>query len=415
MRTFASSKTTKMNYRKEHFIYTLMWILIYISPVMGTYMRMSSNPHIEFSWYEVLNAWKFDTVWLVMFAVHNFLLTPLLILKRRTILYVILIFTLISVTMGIQWFLRPAYHHHRVPRYSRHERVQHRDNIPDFRPDDELEDMYEEALKEQPKEQRNAQRYPRRYSYMRPYEPFPLFGPGELVAAFGGLLLMGMNLGVKLYFKSQEDSKLLSQIDKHNLERQLEYLKYQVNPHFFMNTLNNIHALVDIDPERAKTTIVELSKMMRYILYEGSNRMIPLPREVQFLSNYVQLMRLRYTDKVSIRMSAPSNLPDMMIPPLLLIMFVENAFKHGISYRKESFVYITVDVTDNHLKFVCRNSKQQLTLKEKKGGGMGLVNVRRRLDLLFQDTYTLKIEDRENEYDVSLDLPLTAPASQANG
>ena len=381
MRTFASSKTTKMNYRKEHFIYTLMWILIYISPFMGTYMRMSSNPHIEFSWYEVLNAWKFDTVWLVLFAVHNFMLAPLLILKRRTILYVTLSFALVGVAMGILWFLRPAYHHHRLPRYSRHERVLYRDNIADFRPD----------------------------------EPFPFFGPGELVAAFGGLLLMGMNLGVKLYFKSQEDTKLLTQIDKHNLERQLEYLKYQVNPHFFMNTLNNIHALVDIDPERAKTTIVELSKMMRYILYEGSNRMIPLPREVQFLSNYVQLMRLRYTDKVSIRMSAPSNLPDVMIPPLLLIMFVENAFKHGISYRTESFVYITVDVKDDRLKFVCRNSKQHLTVKEKKGGGMGLVNVRRRLDLLFQDTYTLKIEDRENEYDVSLDLPLTAPASQANG
>lgn len=411
MRTFASSKTTKMNYRKEHFIYTLMWILIYLSPFMGTYMRMSSNPHIEFSWYEVLNVWKFDTVWLVIFAVHNFLLAPLLILKRRTILYVTLIFTVTAIAMGILWFLRPAYHHHRLPRYSRHEMVQHRDNIPDFRPEDDPEDMLEEASKERP----NDQRYPRPYSYMRPYDPFPIFGPGELVAALGGLLLMGMNLGVKLYFKSQEDTKLLTQIDKHNLERQLEYLKYQVNPHFFMNTLNNIHALVDIDPERAKTTIVELSKMMRYILYEGSNRLIPLPREVQFLSNYVQLMRLRYSEKVSIRMSAPSNLPDVMIPPLLLIMFVENAFKHGISYRTESFVYITVDVTDNHLKFVCRNSKQHLTQKEKKGGGMGLVNVRRRLDLLFQDTYTLKIEDRENEYDVSLDLPLTAPASQANG
>ena len=411
MRTFASSKTTKMNYRKEHFIYTLMWILIYLSPFMGTYMRMSSNPHIEFSWYEVLNVWKFDTVWLVIFAVHNFLLAPLLILKRRTILYVTLIFTVTAIAMGILWFLRPAYHHHRLPRYSRHEMVQHRDNIPDFRPEDDPEDMLEEA----PKERSNDQRYPRPYSYMRPYDPFPIFGPGELVAALGGLLLMGMNLGVKLYFKSQEDTKLLTQIDKHNLERQLEYLKYQVNPHFFMNTLNNIHALVDIDPERAKTTIVELSKMMRYILYEGSNRLIPLPREVQFLSNYVQLMRLRYSEKVSISMSAPSNLPDMMIPPLLLIMFVENAFKHGISYRTESFVYITVDVKDDRLKFVCRNSKQQLTLKEKKGGGMGLVNVRRRLDLLFHDTYTLKIDDRENEYDVSLDLPLTAPASQANG
>lgn len=400
-----------MNYRKEHFIYTLMWILIYISPVMGLYMRMSSNPHIEFSWYEIFSAWKFYTVWLVMFAVHNFLLAPLLILKRRTILYVVLSFTVVAVAMGTLWFMRPEYHHCRLPRYSRHERVLHRDNIPDFRPEDEPEEMFDDASKEQAKDQR----YHRRFSYLRPYDPFPFLGPGELVTAFGGILLIGMNLGVKLYFKSQEDSKLMAQIDKHNLERQLEYLKYQVNPHFFMNTLNNIHALVDIDPERAKTTIVELSKMMRYILYEGSNRLIPLPREVQFLNNYVQLMRLRYTDKVSIRLSAPSNLPDKMIPPLLLIMFVENAFKHGISYLTESFVYITIDVKNDRLKFVCRNSKQQLMVKEKKEGGMGLVNVRRRLDLLFHDTYTLNIEDRESEYEVSLDLPLTSPITQANG
>lgn len=135
-----------MNYRKEHFIYTLMWILIYISPVMGLYMRMSSNPHIEFSWYEIFSAWKFYTVWLVMFAVHNFLLAPLLILKRRTILYVVLSFTVVAVAMGTLWFMRPEYHHHRLPRYSRHERVLYRDNIPDFRPEDEPEEMFDDAL-----------------------------------------------------------------------------------------------------------------------------------------------------------------------------------------------------------------------------------------------------------------------------
>lgn len=355
---------------------------------------MSTNPHIDFSWDDIFNAWKFNTVWVVLFVIHNFLLAPLLILKRRTWLYTGLAVSLLAVTMCTLYAMRPDHHKH----------------IPKPVPPTECVECtgcdYDRPYSNNPE---------RRKPEMRLFSPMPLFGPGEMVAVFGGLLLMGMNLGVKLYFKSQEDTKLLTQIDKHNLERQLEYLKYQVNPHFFMNTLNNIHALVDIDPERAKTTIVELSKMMRYILYEGSNRLIPLPREVQFLSNYVQLMRLRYSDKVSISMSAPSNLPDVMIPPLLLIMFVENAFKHGISYRTESFVYITVDVKDDRLKFVCRNSKQPLTLKEKKGGGMGLVNVRRRLDLLFQDTYTLKIEDRENEYDVSLDLPLTAPASQANG
>ena len=87
MYTFALLKTTKMNYRKEHIIYTLLWIVLYLSPVMSMYMRMSTNPHIDFSWEEILNAWKFNTVWVVLFSIHNFLLAPILIIKRRTWLY----------------------------------------------------------------------------------------------------------------------------------------------------------------------------------------------------------------------------------------------------------------------------------------------------------------------------------------
>lgn len=90
MYTFAIPKSIKMNYRKEHVIYSLMWIVLYISPVMALYMRMSSNPDIDFSWKEIMNAWIFNTVWLVLFAIHNFLLTPILIVKRRTWLYSLL-------------------------------------------------------------------------------------------------------------------------------------------------------------------------------------------------------------------------------------------------------------------------------------------------------------------------------------
>ena len=128
-------------------------------------------------------------------------------------------------------------------------------------------------------------------------------------------------------------------LEKENLNQQLEYLKYQINPHFFMNTLNNIHALVDIDPEKAKTTIVELSKMMRYLLYEGNNSLIPLHREVEFLRNYITLMKLRYTDKVKIDTDIPVSLPDRRLPPLLLITFVENAFKHGELSGTEFYHY----------------------------------------------------------------------------
>lgn len=382
MYTFALLKTTKMNYRKEHIIYTLMWIALYLSPLMSIYMRMSGNPHIDFSWYEILNAWKFNTVWIVLFAIHNFLLAPLLIVKRRTWLYTALVVALLVATMFTLSAMRPS-----------DSRMLH---APQRSECCEHDCMNAEmmASKQQPPP-------------MREGGPLMMFGPGEVVLFFGGLLLMGMNLGVKLYFRSQEDADILSQIEKHALERQLQYLKYQVNPHFFMNTLNNIHALVDIDPERAKASIVELSKLMRYVLYEGNNRLTPLSREVQFLNNYVRLMSMRYSDNVRISLDVPEILPDSMLPPLLLVIFVENAFKHGISYRTKSFVEISLQPHGDRLLFSCRNSRPEIKHDENMKGGVGLSNVRRRLDLLFPGNYTLDIKEQEDTYTVHLDIPLT--------
>lgn len=382
MYTFALLKTTKMNYRKEHIIYTLMWIALYLSPLMSIYMRMSGNPHIDFSWYEILNAWKFNTVWLVLFAIHNFLLAPLLIIKRRTWLYTSLAVALLVATMFTLSAIRPS-HSKKRPAPQRYECCEHN-----------CMNVEMMASKQQPPP-------------MREGGPLMMFGPGEVVAFFGGLLLMGMNLGVKLYFRSQEATKAITQIEKHALERQLQYLKYQVNPHFFMNTLNNIHALVDIDPERAKASIVELSKLMRYVLYEGNNRLTPLSREVQFLRNYVQLMSMRYTGNVSISLDVPEVLPDSMLPPLLLVIFVENAFKHGISYRTKSFVEISLQPHGDRLLFSCRNSRPEIKHDENMKGGVGLSNVRRRLDLLFPGNYTLDIKEQEDTYTVHLDIPLT--------
>lgn len=382
MYTFALLKTTKMNYRKEHIIYTLMWIALYLSPLMGIYMRMSGNPHIVFSWDEIINAWEFNTVWIVLFAIHNFLLVPLLIIKRRTGLYAALAVALLVAAMFTLSAIRPSHRkmHHAPQRY---ECCRYNCKCSEMK-----------ASKRQPPQKREG-------------GPLMMFRPGEMVAFFGGLLLMGMNLGVKLYFRSQEATKAITQIEKHALERQLQYLKYQVNPHFLMNTLNNIHALVDIDPERAKASVVELSKLMRYVLYEGNNRLTPLSREVQFLRNYVQLMSMRYTGNVSISLDVPEVLPDSMLPPLLLVIFVENAFKHGISYRTKSFVEISLQPHGDRLLFSCRNSRPEIKHDENMKGGVGLSNVRRRLDLLFPGNYTLDIKEQEDTYTVHLDIPLT--------
>ena len=384
-----------MNFRKEHTIYTAIWAMLYASPVINIYTRMAGNPRITFSWTEILHAWEYTSTWLVMFAIHNFLLLPLLLRKRKTGTYLCLSFLILLTGMFITYLNRPM---HKNQYKTRMEAEWKADSL-----------AYERVAAVRLGDgrycspQNPMRRKPLDY---QPIDPLPMLGPGELVAFFGGLLLMGMNLGVKLYFMSQRDRERQKIIDQRNLEQQMEYLKYQVNPHFFMNTLNNIHALVDIDPERAKTTIVELSKMMRHILYEGSKKLIPLTREVEFLNLYVQLMRLRYTRKVHINVDVPPQLPELKLPPLMLIIFVENAFKHGISYREESFIDIKLRVENKRLLFNCCNSKPTQVQRTNEKGGMGLQNVRQRLELLYDDDYTLDISDGEKTYEVKLDIPM---------
>lgn len=384
-----------MNFRKEHTIYTAIWAMLYASPVINIYTRMAGNPRITFSWTEILHAWEYTSTWLVMFAIHNFLLLPLLLRKRKTGTYMCLSFLILLAGMFITYLNRPM---HKNQYKTRMEAEWKADSL-----------AYERVAAVRLGDGRycSPQNPMRRKPLdFQPIDPLPMLGPGELVAFFGGLLLMGMNLGVKLYFMSQRDRERQKIIDQRNLEQQMEYLKYQVNPHFFMNTLNNIHALVDIDPERAKTTIVELSKMMRHILYEGSKKLIPLTREVEFLNLYVQLMRLRYTRKVHINVDVPPQLPELKLPPLMLIIFVENAFKHGISYREESFIDIKLRVENKRLLFSCCNSKPTQVQRTNEKGGMGLQNVRQRLELLYDDDYTLDISDGEKTYEVKLDIPM---------
>ena len=238
---------------------------------------------------------------------------------------------------------------------------------------------------------------------MPPERP-PMIGQHDVMATIMLVLMLGMNLGIKFYFRHKDDQHRLVQLERENLEQQLEYLKYQINPHFFMNTLNNIHALVDIEPEMAKESIVELSKILRYVLYEGARQRVPLNREIAFIENYIQLMRIRLTDHVKINIELPELIPECELPPLLLITFIENAFKHGVSYTQPSFIDILIEAADGHLHFNCRNSK--VPQGEDKHGGLGLQNARRRLDLIYPGQYTLDIDDGEDTYNVDLTLPL---------
>ena len=213
------------------------------------------------------------------------------------------------------------------------------------------------------------------------------------------------NIAIKYFYKSIDDAQKFEIMRRQSLQAEMDYLKYQINPHFFMNTLNNIHALIDIDTESAKENIIELSRMMRYVLYDSSSQHTSLQNELQFVSNYINLMRIRYTKEVDIRFNYPqSGTMNMFIPPLLLIVFVENAFKHGISYNKPSFIHINIKKEPLNLYCTISNSRHAEPSKDK--GGIGLENVRKRLDMLYGGDYSLDIDtSKSDEYCVKLVIP----------
>ena len=381
---------THKNRQKESVLYLVLWTILFLAPLLSTYIEhTSSSSSAAFPWHEVWHVWQQYFVFLVVFLIHNYLLAPLLVYRKKRVFYGIGFALLLSAFVVAQCVDKPT-HGPRHPGSHQMHRPPHMDDFhepPPKRPNDEF-----------PK--RPNDEFPKRPNDQSPKRPID----HDVVAAVIFFLMIGMNLGVKYYFRQSQDRERLEKLERENLEKQLEYLRYQINPHFLMNTLNNIHALVDIDPEQAKETIVELSKIMRFVLYEGSKQKVPLRQELIFLDNYIQLMQMRVVDQVDIKVDIPQMIPDRDIPPLMMITFVENAFKHGVSYQRHSFIDISIETADNHLHFHCRNSK--VPQGEDRHGGVGLQNVKQRLQLIYGSTYTLDIKDEDDTYTVDLTLPL---------
>ena len=398
----------------ENAAYTVLWGLLFAAPVLSLYIRAASDSNLTFEWQEVLMVWKLIAIYLCLFLIHNFILAPMLVWQHRRIHYFVLTGCLLAGFIFYQCSNHPKELGPKPMTMEERGKMHHMEGKEDMEFQDEppgqppMEPPMGDMRPEKPEgfnEGHHPDRMPFKNPRMKGHDGPPAFvGEHDIVAIVILILMFGVNLGIKGYFKSRRDQKKLIALEKKNLEQQLEYLKYQINPHFFMNTLNNIHALVDIDPEKAKDTILELSKMMRFVLYEGDKRGVPLNREFDFIRNYVTLMRLRYTDKVKISVDLPTETPDKLVPPLMLITFIENAFKHGISYQHESFIDVKVGIEHERLRFQCRNSKADKPNQEK--GGVGLANVKQRLHLLYDNNFTLNIQDEPDIYNVELTIPL---------
>ncbi|RIV19363.1 sensor histidine kinase [Fibrisoma montanum] len=244
----------------------------------------------------------------------------------------------------------------------------------------------------------------------RPLAQFRWFQPALMTT----LLVMGVSTSIATVLKWQADAQLRQALEQAKTASELSFLKAQINPHFFFNTLNNIYALTLVDVEAARDALHRLSRMMRYVLYETQAGTTMLSKEIAFVQDYMQLMQLRLTDKVAVTFEQPRPLHDVPIAPMLLLPFVENAFKHGVSSVYDSRIHIGIHQHGSELSMEVRNTIfPEKTPSLEVGSGIGLTNTRRRLDLLYPDKYVLAVEEKtpENEYAVHLKLYLDGQAA----
>ncbi len=213
---------------------------------------------------------------------------------------------------------------------------------------------------------------------------------------------------VKLLFDYSKLQQRMAQTAREKAEAELNFLKSQINPHFLFNSLNSVYFLIHKDNTEARESLHKFSEMLRYQLYEMNGDKIPIEKEIHYLKDYVYLQQLRKDEKYSVQFHCDTAVKDFFIEPLLLVPFVENAFKH-ISHHNDRVNFIRMDMQRSNgvFSFSVENSKENGRQTEEKSGGIGLVNVRRRLELLYPGKYELKVDETSDKYWVHLNLQLS--------
>jgi len=216
-----------------------------------------------------------------------------------------------------------------------------------------------------------------------------------------------LSLGLVVLERQYKIEKMQGEMEKAKLNAELVFLKNQISPHFFFNTLNNIHSLIGRNNEDSKDAVVKLSKLMRYVLNESGQDNRLLSDEIEFMNNYIDLMKLRIGAKTRLNVNFPTECKDVIIPHLLLVSLIENAFKYGISVQEESYVNVHLECGENNVLFICENG-----LPASNNGtifaspGIGLKNLKKRLTLLYPGRHELVINRTKDKFEVNLFIQL---------
>lgn len=199
-------------------------------------------------------------------------------------------------------------------------------------------------------------------------------------------------------------------LEQSRSEAELQNLKSQLNPHFLFNTLNNIYSLIAFSPEKAQKVVHDLSRLLRYVMYESSQPFVLLEKDLDFVRNYVELMHIRLPEYVELKTEIDTAVPGTMIAPLLFISLIENAFKHGVSNNKPSFIHIKIYQEKNQVTCLILNSDYHKDVEQdKSGSGIGLINLQKRLSLLYPEQYLYEYGHKDGNYRSYLSITINEP------
>jgi sensor histidine kinase YesM len=230
--------------------------------------------------------------------------------------------------------------------------------------------------------------------------------PNLFIRCFEQVYLIGITASIKLAKDWMRNQQLMKEKEKQYLEAELNFLKTQIQPHFFFNTLNNLYSLTLKKSDQAPEIVLKLSDLMSYMLYESNAPQVPLKKEIEYLQNYLEVEKLRFSQRLTVSFKVEGETSHLTIPPMIMILFVENSFKHGVKNNlQEVDIEISLEVDDKFLYFKVANPVSEYAVA-KTNSGIGLKNVRRRLELLYGEDFVLDTEVWNKTYIVSLKIPV---------
>ncbi len=348
-------------------VWTLLFILNYL---------FVKNYRVSFDLPFHLTIWL---VYILLFYLNYYFLIPLFLLRKRITIYVIVTVCLLAGSYYIKDYFTKKH----------------------------FDKIFTEIRGNMPPRQDFERINPGPKSGRKP--PFHFTGPGgerKIFLAYGLLLIFASSFSIRFIQKWRDDDQRKSEIEKEKIRTELSYLKQQINPHFLFNSLNSIYSLTISKSKTATDAILKLSSILRYILYESGNTLVNLKDELSIINDYIELQKLRLNKKVTILFNIVGDPEYYKIEPFMLMPLVENAFKFGVDNVTKSFIEINIAILHKKLEFNIKNKKVLSQDNEKQDSGIGIKNVKRRLDLLYPDDYNFKIENSKDIFSVLLEINL---------